>query len=75
VPARPEADPFEDSFTSLIKARALTSASILGVFDALHERPATSEELAGRLDLDPLGVETLTGALLAAGYLEGDGEL
>ncbi|HEU0024142.1 MAG TPA: methyltransferase [Thermoleophilaceae bacterium] len=75
MPARPEADPFEDSFTALIKARTLTSASMLGIFDALHGRPATSEELARRLDLDPLGVETLTGALLTAGYLEADGEL
>jgi SAM-dependent methyltransferase len=75
VPARPEADPFEDSFTGLIRARALTSASTLGVFDALHERPSASAELARRLHLDPLGIETLAGTLVAAGYLERDGDL
>ena len=73
--ARPEADPFEDSFTALIRARALTSASMLGLFDALDGRPSSSEELARRLELDPLGTETLAGTLVAAGYLERDGEL
>ena len=41
--ARVEADPFEDAFTGLIVARALTTAALVGVFDALHEQPATSE--------------------------------
>ena len=43
---------------------------MLGVFDALHERPATSDELAERLSLDPLGAETLVTALATLGYLE-----
>jgi SAM-dependent methyltransferase len=75
VAPRPDPDPFEDSFTALIRARALTSASMLGLFDALHGRPATSEELARRLELDPLGTETLAGTLVAVGYLDRDGEL
>jgi SAM-dependent methyltransferase len=43
---------------------------MLGVFDALHERPATAEELAERLSLDLLGAETLLTALGTLGYVE-----
>jgi SAM-dependent methyltransferase len=63
-------DPFLDSFTGLVAARALSTATMLGVFDALHERPATTDELAARLSLDPLGAETLATALGTLGYLE-----
>ena len=50
---------------------------MLGVFDALAEGPAASDELAERLGLDPLGTETLLTTLLALGYLdaEDDGRL
>ncbi|HEX2233915.1 MAG TPA: methyltransferase [Thermoleophilaceae bacterium] len=71
---RAEPDPFLDSFTGLIAARALTSATILGVFDALEEGPASPEELAVRLGTDPLGAQTLLTALATLGYLEQDGE-
>jgi SAM-dependent methyltransferase len=74
VPAPPEPDPFLDGFTRLIAARALSVAVTLGVFDALHEAPASAAELAARLELDPLGAETLATALEAMGYLERDGE-
>ena len=67
---RSEPDPFLDSFTGLIAARALSSAAMLGVFDALEEGPASTDELAERLGLDPLGTETLLTALLTLGYLE-----
>jgi SAM-dependent methyltransferase len=67
-------DPFLDTFTALVAARAVTTAVMLGVFDALHEAPATPAELAERLGLDPLGAETLLTALTALGYVEGDGE-
>jgi SAM-dependent methyltransferase len=65
-----EPDPFLDSFTALVAARALTSATMLGVFDDLHERPATPAELAERLALDPLGADTLLTTLLSLGYVE-----
>jgi SAM-dependent methyltransferase len=65
-----EPDPFLDSFTGLVAARALSTATMLGVFDALHEQPASAEELAARLSLDPLGAETLVTALATLGYLE-----
>jgi SAM-dependent methyltransferase len=68
-----EADPYFDSFTGLVAARALTTATILGVFDALHQRPAGAAELGERLSLDPLGSETLLTTLLTMGYVEPDG--
>jgi SAM-dependent methyltransferase len=70
VTARREPDPFLDSFTGLITARALSTAVMLGVFDALEEGAASPEELAGRLELDPLGTETLLTTLATLGYVE-----
>jgi SAM-dependent methyltransferase len=68
-----EPDPYFDSFTGLVAARALTTGVVLGVFDSLHERPASATELAGALKLDPLGAETLLTALTTLGYVEEDG--
>jgi len=65
-----EPDPYFDSFTGLVAARALTTATVLGVFDALAGEPAAPGELAERLGLDPLGTETLLTALLTLGYVE-----
>ena len=65
-----EPDPYADSFAGLVTARALTGATLLGVFDALHEEPAAPAELAERLSLDPLGAETLLTTLLTLGYVE-----
>jgi SAM-dependent methyltransferase len=72
-----EPDPFLDSFTGLVTARALSTATMLGVFDAFTEGPAGPAELAERLGLDPLGTETLLTTLLALGYLQAgdDGKL
>lgn len=72
---RGEPDPYLDSFTGLVTARALTTAVMLGVFDALHEEPATTAELAVRLKLDPLGADTLLTTLTTLGYLESDGDV
>jgi SAM-dependent methyltransferase len=69
-----EPDPFVDGFTGLIAARALSTATMLGVFDALAADEATPAELAERLHLDPLGTETLLTTLAALGYLEHAGE-
>jgi SAM-dependent methyltransferase len=71
---RTEPDPFLDSFTGLVAARALSTAVILGVFEALHERPSRASELAERLGLDPLGAETLVTALTTLGYVEDGGD-
>jgi SAM-dependent methyltransferase len=53
-----------------VAARALSTAVMLGVFEALHESPASAAELAERLSLDPLGAETLLSTLLTLGYVE-----
>jgi SAM-dependent methyltransferase len=66
-------DPYHDSFTALVAARALMTAVMLGVFDALHEQPATAAELAARLGIDPLGADTLMTTLTTLGYVEADG--
>lgn len=67
---RSEPDPFLDTFTGLVAARAVTTAVMLGVFESLHERAASAEELAAALELDPLGAETLLTALTTLGYVE-----
>ena len=74
MPERREPDPFLDTFTGLVAARAVTSATMLGVFEALHEAPASADELAERVGLDPLGADTLLTALLTLGYVAADGE-
>jgi ubiquinone/menaquinone biosynthesis C-methylase UbiE len=71
---RSEPDPFIHTFTGLIAARAVTTAVMLGVFDALHDEPANAAELARRLLLDELGAETLLTTLATLGYVEPDGE-
>ena len=73
LPERSEPDPFLDTFTGLVAARAVTTAAMLGVFDALHDEPAAAAELARRLSLDELGAETLLTTLGALGYVEPDG--
>jgi SAM-dependent methyltransferase len=73
VPAAREPDPFLDTFTGLVAARAVTSATMLGVFDALHEEPASAGRLAERLDLDALGADTLLTTLSTLGYVNCDG--
>ena len=71
---RPEPDPYHDTFTALVAARAVTTAVMLGVFDSFHEAPSTPGELAERLGLVPLGAETLLTALWTLGYVERDGD-
>jgi SAM-dependent methyltransferase len=69
---RGEPDPFLDTFTGLVAARAVTTAVMLGVFDALHDAPASPDELAERLELDPLGAQTLLATLATLGYVAGE---
>ena len=71
---RSEPDPFLDTFTGLVAARAVTTAVMLGVFDALHDAPAAPAQLAERLGLDALGAETLLTTLTTLGYVEPDGD-
>ncbi len=68
--ARRKPDPFVDAFTGLVIARALSTATVLGVFDALHAGPLDSAGLGERLGLDRDGADTLLVALETAGYVE-----
>jgi SAM-dependent methyltransferase len=68
--ARANPDPYRDTFTRLVAARAVIAATTLGIFDALHGSAATAPELASQLGLDPLGAEILLGTLAALGYVE-----
>lgn len=65
-------DPFVDSFTGLVVARALSTATVLGVFDALHESSMDACALADRLAIDPDGAEVLLDTLETVNYLERD---
>jgi ubiquinone/menaquinone biosynthesis C-methylase UbiE len=67
-------DPFEDTFAAPIAARAVISATSLGVFEALAEDPADAIGLAARLQLSTTGVEALLAALVALGYLHCDAQ-
>jgi 2-polyprenyl-3-methyl-5-hydroxy-6-metoxy-1,4-benzoquinol methylase len=51
-------------------SRSIMAAASLGIFDALQEREDDAEGLAGRLDLDPRGVDALLVALHSMGYLD-----
>ena len=50
-------------------ARVLTTACELGVFDALNERPMTTEELAAHLHCQPQSLRFLLQLLDLAGYV------
>jgi len=62
--------PLFDTYVAMFTARAVMAGASLGIFAALAERPDDAPGLAGRLDLDPPGVEVLVTALHALGYVE-----
>lgn len=64
------ADPFADTFLAMAGARAVITATRLGVIGRLARERASADALAGELGLDPLGVEALLAALAALGYVE-----
>ena len=68
--ARQVPTPLFDVYVGFMTARTIMAGCSLGVFDALREEPASAEELAARLSLDPLGADALAVALHTLGYLE-----
>jgi len=72
VLAGAEPDAFRDTFVAMAGARAMITATRLGVFAAVAREPASAAALAGRLGLELPGVEALLGALVALGYLDVD---
>ena len=67
-----EPDAFRDTFVAMAGARAIITATRLGVFAALAREPAGARALAEQLRLELAGVEALLGALVALGYLHVD---
>jgi SAM-dependent methyltransferase len=61
--------PMIDTFHAVIVARAIMVATKLGVFDATAPDPLSAADLAGRLGVDPRGLEKLLNLLVATGYL------
>jgi SAM-dependent methyltransferase len=74
VLAGAEPDAFRDTFVAMAGARAIITATSLGVFAALTREPASAQALARRLGLELPGVEALLGALAALGYLNADAQ-
>jgi SAM-dependent methyltransferase len=72
VSGAPRPDPFQDTFIAMAGARAVITATRLGVFDALADEAAAAAAVADRLGLERTGVEALLTALAAQGYLESD---
>lgn len=62
-----------DVYVALMSARAIMAGHALGLYAALDERPDDAAGLAGRLGLDPRGLDVLLAALHALDYLEADG--
>lgn len=61
--------PYFDAYLGPTLARAVMSATSLGVFAALAERPDDAAGLAGRLGLDEDRLPVLLAALVTLGYL------
>jgi len=59
-----------DNFLSVWHMPSLAAASEVRLFDALAEAPATAEELAANLQLDPETLKAMLPLLCALGYLE-----
>lgn len=58
----------------MASARAVITATRMGVVSALAEERATADALATKLELDPVGTEALLTALATLGYLETGGD-
>jgi ubiquinone/menaquinone biosynthesis C-methylase UbiE len=61
--------PLVDSFSAMMKAKAILAANELGLFNALEAGPLAIAELSHRLGATGKGVERLVDALAASGYL------
>ena len=70
--ARADADPFEDSFTALIKSRALTAPPCWACSTPFTRGRPPRRASQGGSGLDEAGTEALAGTLVAAGYLDSE---
>jgi ubiquinone/menaquinone biosynthesis C-methylase UbiE len=74
VLAGAEPDAFSDTFVAMAGARAIITATRLGLVSSLAQQPAPAEDLARRLGLELAGVEALLGALTVLGYVQVDAQ-
>ena len=72
MPEAPAPDAFQDTFVAMTAARAIITATRMGIVASLAQAPASSEQLARRLSLELAGVEALLSALQTLGYLAAD---
>jgi len=61
--------PIWDVWMSVYQMPSLTAADELGLFDALDQQPANAEDLAGRLDLNPMALKVLLPLLTSLNLL------
>jgi 2-polyprenyl-3-methyl-5-hydroxy-6-metoxy-1,4-benzoquinol methylase len=62
--------PLADGVFAMMACRALMAGLRLGLIDELASRSASAEDLAERLNLEPVGTLALVEALASGGYLE-----
>lgn len=65
--------PLMDTLTGLLLAKAIITATTIGIFDALETEPLTAAEIAERCGSDANATEKLVRALLACEYLKYEG--
>ena len=70
----PDAQPILDVATGFMRAKHLFAASELGIFETLGERPASIDELAGRLGIPRRTIRIVADAVTALGLLERHGD-
>jgi hypothetical protein len=58
-----------DTWMTMYQVPAVAVAMDLGIFDALHQQPASADSLADRLDFDVRGLNALLPLLKHMGYL------
>lgn len=61
--------PLLDTFQSIVLARAIMTATKLGVFEALERQPLSALQTAEAIEADPSALEKLLNGLASAGYL------
>lgn len=61
--------PVIDSFSGMMKAKAILAANEIGLFATLASGPLSVDEIAHRIEASPRGISDLVDALCASGYL------
>src|SRR5262245_16817402 len=65
----PDPAPIRDLIEAFRRSKTMFAAVSMGVFDRLHQRPATAAELAAELEVSPAALGSLLDACAALGLL------